>query len=167
MGNKRFTATDKWKKPFIKKLSPVIKLLWFYILDDCDTCGLWQVDFDVAQLRIGEKIDVTAARKALSAQIVEIDDGEKWFIPAFIEFQYGTTLSRKSYMFKAIDRVFTKYDLYKHTPILITDEGILKKERIRISKRTKEEVFFDANFICQYCSTPKMADQLVVNNLKT
>ena len=55
---KRFTDTDRWKKPFIKGLNLEQKLLWFYILDDCDHAGLWHVDIEVASIRVGVNIDL-------------------------------------------------------------------------------------------------------------
>lgn len=62
---KRFTDSGKWKKQFIKGLSPKMKLLWFYILDDCDHAGIWEVDLEVASLRIGENITYNEAFVAL------------------------------------------------------------------------------------------------------
>lgn len=86
---KRFTCTDKWKKPFIKGLSGSYKLLWFYILDDCDTAGIWQIDFEVASIRIGENVTEKIAMEVFKDKIILLDAGEKWFIPSFIDFQYG------------------------------------------------------------------------------
>ena len=37
---KRFTDTDKWKKGFIRNLPTKYKLLWLYILDDCNHAGV-------------------------------------------------------------------------------------------------------------------------------
>ena len=45
---KRFTDTDKWKKGFIRNLPAKYKLLWLYILDDCNHAGVWETDFEVA-----------------------------------------------------------------------------------------------------------------------
>jgi len=86
---KRFSDTDKWKKPFIRGLQGAYKLLWFYILDDCDHAGIWHVDFDVAEIRIGEKIDQKKAEEAFYGKIEIINGGSKWFIKDFIDFQYG------------------------------------------------------------------------------
>lgn len=86
---KRYRATDCWKKPFIKNLPAEYKLLWFYILDDCDHAGIWQVDIDGAQLRIGEKITAEKAVLFFKDKVKVIDAGEKWFIQDFIDFQYG------------------------------------------------------------------------------
>lgn len=88
---KRFTDTEKWKKPFIRGLQAPYKLLWFYILDDCNHAGIWQVDMDVAQLRIGDNtLSADKAIELFGPKIQVFDNQEKWFIPDFIEFQYGT-----------------------------------------------------------------------------
>lgn len=87
---KRFSDTGKWNKPFMRTMPAPYKLLWLYILDECDYAGIWQVDIAVAELKIGEKLELSKAIKFFSNKIVEISSGEKWFIPDFIEFQYGT-----------------------------------------------------------------------------
>lgn len=85
---KRFTDSGKWKKEFIKGLSLKMKLLWFYILDDCDHAGIWEVDLEVAGLRIGESVSYEEAFIALGPQIRLIGKN-KWFIEDFVFFQYG------------------------------------------------------------------------------
>ena len=50
------TDTDKWKKRFLRELKPQHKLLWFYILDDCNHAGIWDVDIEVASIRVGEEL---------------------------------------------------------------------------------------------------------------
>lgn len=84
---KRFTDTDKWKKPFIRGLDAPYKLLWLYILDDCDMAGIWQIDFEVAKIRIGEDINEKRALEVFGDRIKIF--GNKWFIKDFIFFQYG------------------------------------------------------------------------------
>jgi hypothetical protein len=86
---KRFTDTNKWRKEFIRGLQGAYKLLWLYILDECDHAGIWHVELDVAGLRIGYELDPKETIKALGSHIVVFDGGKKWFIPDFIEFQYG------------------------------------------------------------------------------
>ena len=51
---KRFTDTNKWQKQFIRKLPSAYKILWIYILDDCDHAGVWTVDTEIASIKIGE-----------------------------------------------------------------------------------------------------------------
>jgi len=86
---KRFTDTEKWRKQFIKSLQTVYKLLWIYILDDCDHAGIWHVEPEIASIRIGEQVNIEEAKKQFNDHIIEFDKGEKWLIKDFINFQYG------------------------------------------------------------------------------
>ena len=108
---KRFTDTDKWKKGFIRGLHPKHKLLWLYILDDCNHAGIWDTDFEVASIRIGQKINEKEACKVFAEQIKIFDKGNKWFIPKFIDFQYGT-LNENSRPHQAVIKLLDKYDVY-------------------------------------------------------
>jgi hypothetical protein len=91
---KRFTDTNKYKKPFIRGLQGAYKLLWDYLYHDCDHAGIWIVDFEIAQLYLGQDMPVNK-KDALrffnegEIRIIEIDKGKKWFIVPFINFQYG------------------------------------------------------------------------------
>ena len=113
---KRFTDTDKWKKPFIRGLQGAYKLLWLYILDDCDHAGIWQVDFEVAQIRIGEKVNEDDAIKFFGDRIEVFHDGAKWFIPDFIEFQYGN-LSEKNRMHLSVITLLQKNQVGAYKPL--------------------------------------------------
>lgn len=91
---KRFTDTDKYKKPFIRSLKGPYKLLWDYLYHECDNSGVWIVDFDIAQIYLGMDMPVSKS-EALEifnkdeVKIIEIHGGKKWFIPSFLTFQYG------------------------------------------------------------------------------
>lgn len=106
---KRFTDTEKWKKPFIRGLQAPYKLLWLYICDDCDHAGIWQVDMDVAQIRVGEKLDEQKAINFFGDKIIPIDDGSKWFIPSFVEFQYPSGLNENNKAHVGIIKILEKY----------------------------------------------------------
>ena len=118
--SKRFTDTEKWKKPFIRSLQGAYKLLWLYICDDCDHAGIWQVDLDVAQIRIGEKIDLKNAINAFGDKIVVFDGGNKWFIPAFIEFQYPSGLNSDNRAHNSVILLLEKYKLINKNKVLIS-----------------------------------------------
>jgi len=88
---KRLVDTTKYQRPFIKSLTGPYKLLWDYICLNCNHAGIWIVEIDVAQARIGYDMPVTleGALEAFKQKIAVFDNGERWFIPSFIEFQYG------------------------------------------------------------------------------
>lgn len=90
---KRFTDTNKYRKAFFRSLPGAYKLFWDYLYHDCDHAGIWNVDIEVAQIFIGKDMPInkTEALRLFNNEkmrIVELDRN-KWFIPGFIEFQYG------------------------------------------------------------------------------
>ena len=107
---KRFTETDKWKKKFIKSLPSDYKLLWLYILDDCNHAGVWDVDVEVASLRIGVEVNEQTAIEMFGNRVYIFDDESKWFIPNFLDFQYGE-LNPSSRVHQSAIKVLEKYDL--------------------------------------------------------
>lgn len=108
---KRFTDTDKWKKSFLRGLDASCKLLWFYICDDCDHAGIWQVDMEVAEIRTGEKLDQARAIEMLNGKIIVFDDGKKWYIPSFIEFQYASGLNPSNKAHSSVLTILKRYHL--------------------------------------------------------
>lgn len=118
---KRFTDTLKFQKQFYKKLPSAYKLLWEYILCDCDCAGIWIVEPEIAQIRIGKelKIDIDEAFELFNQdelRVVEIEHHSKWFIVGFIKFQYGN-LNPKSSIFKGIMARLKMYSLENHVNI--------------------------------------------------
>ena len=128
---KRFTDTEKWKKPFIRGLQGAYKLLWLYICDDCDHAGIWQVDIEVAQIRIGEKIDSKEAVKSFDEKIIIFDKGNKWFIPSFLEFQYPSGLNPDNRAHNSVIILLEKYNLRisNNKPLISPSEGSMDMDK--------------------------------------
>ena len=151
--SKRFTDTEKWKKPFIRNLSAPYKLLWLYICDDCDHSGIWQVDIDVAKIRIGEDINEQDAIKFFDDKIIRIDDGNKWFIPSFIDFQYPSGLNPDNKAHGGIIKMLIKYNLIDDQlkPLNSPFKGDkdMVKDKVMDKDKVKEEIelpFFSKEF---------------------
>jgi hypothetical protein len=152
---KRFTDTDKWKKRFIRNLDINYKVLWLYILDDCNHAGIWDVDIDVAQIRTGCTFDIKEAIKIFGDKINVFDNKDKWFIPDFIEFQYGT-LNPKN---RVHESVLSLLDKYKNKGLI---RGLLDpkdKDKDKDKKKDKKEDKDFAKAIDLYisCQNPTTA----------
>jgi hypothetical protein len=160
---KRFTDTEKWKKPFIRGLQGAYKLLWLYICDDCDHAGIWQVDMEVAAIRIGEKIDIKEAIKSFDEKIVIIDKGNKWFIPSFLEFQYPSGLNSDNRAHNSVIILLEKYNLRisKNKPLISPSEGSMDmdmdKDMDKDMVKGEKKVKFKENILL----TQKEHSQLV------
>ena len=153
---KRFTDTEKWKKPFIRNLSAPYKLLWLYICDDCDHAGIWQVDIDVARIRIGEQITEREALKFFGEKVITIDQGNKWYIPSFIDFQYPSGLNPDNKAHGGIIKVLQKYNLIdeEFKPLVSPLYGAMDKDKdmvmdmdkVMVKKKVVENLNSKCNF---------------------
>ena len=139
---KRFTDTDKWKKPFIRSLPAPYKLLWFYILDDCNHAGIWEVDIEVASIRIGEEIQAEKALHIFGDRVQKIS-ASKWFLPDFISFQYGE-LNEKNRVHFSIIQILNKYKIKGLTSPL---QGAKDKEQDKDKDMDKDIVLSGKRFL--------------------
>lgn len=143
---KRFTDTEKWKKGFVRSLPPAYKLLWLYMLDDCDNAGVWQVEVEVASIRIGAKLNEKEALKLFGNNIISFDEGSKWFIKEFVKFQQGVNhiaeLNSNSNPHKSILRIVEQYKLLEleDNPIEVIEEVKQSKKSKRFKKPTLDEL---------------------------
>lgn len=134
---KRFTDTEKWKKPFIRSLKAPYKLLWLYVCDDCDHAGIWQVDLEVAEIRIGIKLNLNEAIKSYGDKIIVFDNGNKWFIPSFIEFQYPSGLNPQNNAHIGIIKTLEKYQLEinqikpLNSPLTAPMDMVMDKDKVK------------------------------------
>ena len=149
---KRFTDTNKYKKPFIRGLQGAYKLLWDYLYHDCDHAGIWIVDFDIAQIYIGKdmsvnKVDALKYFNTNEIRIVEFNSGSKWFIPSFIEFQYGI-LNEQNRAHNSVIKILSKYNLYQNKKLISPLQGAKEKDKEKeLDKdKEKEENGNDENF---------------------
>lgn len=147
---KRFTDSNKYKKTFIRGLQGAYKLLWDFLYHDCDHAGIWIVDLKIAQYYIGDDMPVNLeeAIKQFNdgeIRVVVIDGGKKWFIPSFIEFQYGK-LSRTNKAHNNIILPLLKYNLIDESLNIIqfSPKGLVSplqgdKDKDKEKEKDKEE----------------------------
>ena len=142
---KRFTDTNKYKKPFIRGLQGPYKLLWDYLYLDCSHAGIWIVDFEIAQLYLGadmpvNKIDALKYFNNGEKRIIEIDKGKKWFIPSFLEFQYGD-LNPENRAHNSVIKELKKYNLMKNKnkPLTSPLQGAKDKDKDKVKDKDKDK----------------------------
>jgi hypothetical protein len=116
---KRFTDSEKWKDPWFDGLTNDQKLVWLYLLDNCDHAGLWKKNIRLLRILTNTNLVEEEIKSFLNDRIIQIED--KWFIPKFITFQYGDNFqnSRQKSVQSAIE-LLRKYNLIKEN-----EKGIL------------------------------------------
>lgn len=86
---KRFIDTNIWNKSWYRKLDSKDKLLWIYILTKCDHAGILDGDWEAASFFMGCNIsEYEELPEPIKLKMVPIDD-DQYFIPSFVEYQYG------------------------------------------------------------------------------
>lgn len=139
---KRFIDTDLFKKPFMRSLEAPYKALWVYLLCECDHAGVWTVELDVAQLRMGMKLDAEKALEKMGGAAIAIDGGSKWFLPDFVAFQYGT-LNPANRVHESVLAILSKYgididDMAKNKPLTSPLQGAKDKDKDKDTSEKKE-----------------------------
>ena len=136
---KRFTDNSKWKKLWIRRLEPKYKLFWFYLLDNCDHAGIYDADIESASFHNG--IDYTAEEilKTFNRKIKVIKK-DKWFIPKFVEYQYGE-LNENNRAHLSVIKILSKYGLLDANNSLISPlQGSKVKDKPKVKVKVKAKV---------------------------
>lgn len=84
---KRFTDTDKWRKPWFRSLNGRAKMVWIYLTDNCDHAGFWPAAFDLLSQDLGFDVSMSDFEKWFGDRVQKY--GDKYLVVDFIEFQYG------------------------------------------------------------------------------
>ena len=126
---KRFIDTDLFRKPFMRSLEAPYKALWIYLLCECDHAGVWVVELDVAQIRMGLKLDADKVIDKMGGAVVPIGDGSKWYLPDFVAFQYGKLNPANRVHASVLDRLSSLGIDPENKPLISPLEGAKDKEK--------------------------------------
>ena len=136
---KRFIDTALFSKKWIRELDVDMKLFWIYLLTKCDHAGIWDVDIDLAAFQIGVELDETTILNTFNRKIVPFKDG-KWFIPKFIEYQYGE-LNENVNTHKSVIKLLTKYGLFVDNQLLPNSLATVQdKDKDKVKDKKKDQI---------------------------
>ena len=132
---KRFRDTGSWKKKWIRELNPEMKLFWFYLLDNCDHAGIWEVDIELASFQMDVELDEASILEAFNRKIIPFKT-DKWFVPKFIVYQYGE-LNENNRVHNSVINILNKYGLYKGrvSPL----QGVKDKDKDKDKVKDKDK----------------------------
>lgn len=117
---RRFIDTQFFKSPFVRGLNAPCKLLYSFIITDCNGAGIWAKDLEIAGVYCASRFTEEDWEKNFVETGKAVDlGGGKFFFPDFIEHQYPSGLQLKNKAHTGFISELRKYDL-------ITEEGALK-----------------------------------------
>lgn len=127
--SKRFTDSTKWDDPWFAELPNHYKLLWIFILDKCDHAGIYKVNVNMANFCLDYKYNLKKIIELLNNRIYVIND-KKWFIPKFIDYQYGE-LQKQNRAHNSVIQILKKEGLYKPLNRGIAEDKEQDKDKIK------------------------------------
>lgn len=86
--SKRFTETDKWKDEWFMNLKNEHKVLWCYLLDNCNSAGVFEANWRLFNFHIQSQISEKEFKETFANKITKIN-AKQYIINKFIEFQVG------------------------------------------------------------------------------
>lgn len=97
----RMTDTNKWKDKWFRSLNPLEKVLFIYLVENCDNAGFFEIDYDLWAYQIGcDENDISDAFKGLNKAIEVV--GEWCWIVNFLRHQRNLPLNDKNNAHKQI-----------------------------------------------------------------
>lgn len=175
---KRFITTTIFEDAWFMDLPAKYKLFWIFLVTNCDYTGIWQVNYKLARFYVGEDLEPGECERVFRDRIVKINEGKYWFIPKFIEFQYGTTLKESN---KALEKVIEAIDKNDLLPFLSkitidrsTSRGAIKppssslqgaKEKEEVKEEVKVEEKVRSMWISVFLINPGSVEKGFVKEL--
>lgn len=105
---KRFTDSEKFRDSWYRKLKPVHKCMWEFMINECSHAGILELDYDSMSFHIGVK--VTEEDLLLFESRITFIDEDKIFIASFLRFQQKE-LNINNPAHKNIIKELEKYDI--------------------------------------------------------
>ena len=143
---KRFIDTKIWDKAWFRKLSTKNKLVWIYLLGKCDHAGIWDADWELAEFIIGESVTYDQLPDVIKDKMQYIKGEDQYYIPSFIDFQYGELKEHSKPHMSVIKRLKEK-GLLRVSNTLKDKDKVKDKVKVKDKKKDKEAEFSRKSFI--------------------
>jgi hypothetical protein len=108
---KRFTDTEKWKDDWYINLDNNDRVVWQWLLDNCNHAGICKRSITVLNLMCRVNYTEDQMLKKMENRVLLVKN--IWFIPKFLKFQYNTLLNGRPVALSVVKELFAN-DLIKY-----------------------------------------------------
>ena len=103
---KRFSETDKLKDEWFSSLKPLEKLVWLFIIDNCDNAGFFELNKRINSFLIGiSEEEYLGAIKGLIRGLLGAKNNELYFVRKFLFHQKNFPLNIENNAHKQIIQI--------------------------------------------------------------
>jgi hypothetical protein len=140
---KRFTDTEKWKDDWYLSLSNDYRIVWQWLLDNCNHAGICKPSINLLNMMCNTSIDEKLLIEIMSDRVLKINN--IWFIPKFLKFQYGTLNSKKPAVISVVNELKKNNlidlvsELFSNDYVMITEPLDNSYETIKDKDKDKDK----------------------------
>jgi len=106
---KRLTDSDKWRDEWFSELEALDKLLWIYMLDNCDHAGYYKHARKLCNLLTGCDYSLDDIIEVFGGRVIKVKD-RALIIPKFLMYQYPNGLNSKKPVILSVVKLLEKHD---------------------------------------------------------
>lgn len=123
---KRLTDTDKWKDEWYVSLDNDYKIIWQWLLDNCNHAGICKRSTQIINIMCKTSVTEEEILKKMAGRLIIINND--WFIPNFIKFQYTSLNSEKPVIVSVRNELF-KNGYHKLIPESFGNDYLIIKDK--------------------------------------
>jgi hypothetical protein len=90
---KRLTDTSKWNDDWYLSLSNDYRIIWQWLLDNCNHAGVCKRSVYLMNLMCNTSVTEVDMLQAMQGRVMVVNSN--WFIPKFLRFQYESLTSQR------------------------------------------------------------------------
>jgi len=149
---KRLTDTEKWNDDWYISLSNDYRIIWQWLLDNCNHAGICKRSIRLLNLMCNTQTTEENLISVMEERVIIKENN--WFIPKFLKFQYASLHSNRPVIISVVKEL-EKHDLLSLIPesfgndyLIIKDKDKDKdKDNVKLKKQKDEK--FSGNFKAQ------------------
>ncbi len=123
---KRLTDTEKWNDDWFISLSNDYRIIWQWLLDNCNHAGICKRSMRLLNMMCNTSISESDMVQAMDNRVIVIDND--WFIPKFLKFQYTGLQSNKPVIVSVVKEL-EKTGYFKHIPESFGNDYLIIKDK--------------------------------------
>jgi hypothetical protein len=122
---KRWTDTEKWKDDWYISLSNDNRIVWQWLLDNCNHAGICKRSIGLLNMMC--RVNYTEQEMINHMDTRVLIHENIWFIPKFIKFQYSTLHSGKAAVVSVVKALF-EFNCLGMIPESFGNDYIIKEQ---------------------------------------
>lgn len=123
---KRLTDTEKWNDDWYISLSNDYRIIWQWLLDNCNHAGVCKRSIKLLNLMCNTNTSEDELVRVLEGRLIVIDNN--WFIPKFLKFQYASLQSQRPVIISVIKEL-EKHNLIQYIPESFGNDYLIIKDK--------------------------------------